>query len=155
MNRREMLRSAPLLPFVFAGMGRLAGADELKSFVITKVTGFRQVGHRRWFVGKNSHLGNHGRTTSEHILRIMTDRGVEGIGVDQVSPAGAALADGRGLPFVVACNALAMHQEAGVPPWVRERLPLLYCGNELVWAPGLGVDVRYRGRGLVPQWRLL
>ena len=48
-----------------------------------------------------------------------------------------------------------LFQEAGVPPWVRERLPLLYCGNELVWAPGLGVDVRYRGRGLVPQWRLL
>jgi tRNA(Ile)-lysidine synthase len=46
-----------------------------------------------------------------------------------------------------------LFQEAGVPPWARERLPLLYCGGELVWAPGLGVDVRYRGRGLVPQWR--
>lgn len=48
-----------------------------------------------------------------------------------------------------------LFQEAGVPAWARERLPLLYCGNELVWAPGLGVDVRYRGRGLLPEWRLL
>jgi tRNA(Ile)-lysidine synthase len=48
-----------------------------------------------------------------------------------------------------------LFQEAGVPSWERERLPLLYCGKDLVWAPGLGVDVRYRGRGLVPEWRLL
>jgi tRNA(Ile)-lysidine synthase len=48
-----------------------------------------------------------------------------------------------------------LFQEAGVPSWARERLPLLYCGNALVWAPGLGVDVRYRGRGLIPEWRLL
>ena len=48
-----------------------------------------------------------------------------------------------------------LFQEAGVPPWERERLPLLYCGKDLVWAPGLGVDVRYRGRGLAPEWRLL
>jgi tRNA(Ile)-lysidine synthase len=48
-----------------------------------------------------------------------------------------------------------LFQEAGVPSWARERLPLLYCGNALVWAPGLGVDVRYRGRGLVPEWRPL
>jgi tRNA(Ile)-lysidine synthase len=46
-----------------------------------------------------------------------------------------------------------LFQEAGVPSWARERLPLLYCGKELVWVPGLGVDVRYRGRGLVPEWR--
>ena len=46
-----------------------------------------------------------------------------------------------------------LFQEAGVPAWSRERLPLLYCGADLVWAPGLGVDVRYRGRGLVPVWK--
>jgi tRNA(Ile)-lysidine synthase len=48
-----------------------------------------------------------------------------------------------------------LFQEAGVPSWARERLPLLYCGSDLVWVPGLGVDVRYRGRGLLPEWRLL
>src|SRR5437016_4461691 len=36
-----------------------------------------------------------------------------------------------------------LFQEAGVPPWERERLPLLYSGDELVWAPGLGIDARY------------
>lgn len=50
-----------------------------------------------------------------------------------------------------------LFQEAGVPPWQRARLPLLYCGADLIWAPGLGVDARYRAgpaeRGIVPQWR--
>jgi tRNA(Ile)-lysidine synthase len=45
-----------------------------------------------------------------------------------------------------------LFQEAGVPPWERERMPLLYCGGDLVWAPGLGVDVRYQGQGLTPEW---
>jgi tRNA(Ile)-lysidine synthase len=50
-----------------------------------------------------------------------------------------------------------LFQEAGVPPWERERLPLLYRGEELVWAPGLGVDVKFltasRASGLVPEWK--
>jgi tRNA(Ile)-lysidine synthase len=51
-----------------------------------------------------------------------------------------------------------LFQEAGVPPWERARLPLLYRGDELVWAPGLGVDTRYaaarKRAGWVPEWRL-
>jgi tRNA(Ile)-lysidine synthase len=50
-----------------------------------------------------------------------------------------------------------LFQEAGVPPWERERLPLLFCGGELVWAPGLGVDAKFlsvgRAPGIVPDWR--
>ena len=50
-----------------------------------------------------------------------------------------------------------LFQEAGVPPWRRERLPLLFCDGDLVWVPGLGVDARYRAaagaRGLLPEWR--
>jgi len=30
-------------------------------------------------------------------------------------------------------------QEAGMPPWERERLPLIYCADTLVAVPGLGV----------------
>jgi tRNA(Ile)-lysidine synthase len=49
-----------------------------------------------------------------------------------------------------------LFQEAGVPPWERERLPLLYRGADLVWAPGLGVDVKFlapsRAEGLLPEW---
>jgi tRNA(Ile)-lysidine synthase len=47
-------------------------------------------------------------------------------------------------------------QEARMPPWERERLPLLFCGRELVWAPGIGVDCAYQSaRGeaaLRPAW---
>jgi tRNA(Ile)-lysidine synthase len=50
-----------------------------------------------------------------------------------------------------------LFQEAGVPPWRRERLPLLFCGDELVWAPGLGVDAAWQAvgaaHGIVPEWR--
>jgi tRNA(Ile)-lysidine synthase len=50
-----------------------------------------------------------------------------------------------------------LFQEAGVPPWERDRLPLIMCGDELVWVPGLGVDVRYRAPenavGILPEWR--
>lgn len=49
-----------------------------------------------------------------------------------------------------------LFQEAGIPPWDRDRMPLLYCGEDLVWVPGLGVAVAYRagkGRpGLEPAW---
>ncbi len=48
-------------------------------------------------------------------------------------------------------------QEAGVPPWLRAHLPLLFCGNALVWVPGLGIDCSFQARrgvlALSPQWR--
>jgi len=50
-----------------------------------------------------------------------------------------------------------LFQEAAIPAWRRERLPLLFDGEALVWAPGLGVDVRYqaeKGRaGWLPRWQ--
>ena len=50
-----------------------------------------------------------------------------------------------------------LFQEAGVPPWERDRLPLIVCGEDLVWVPGLGVDARYRAAknapGVLPEWR--
>ena len=50
-----------------------------------------------------------------------------------------------------------LFQEAGVPPWQRERLPLLFSGKMLVWAPGLGVDAAYKAGakalGVLPEWR--
>ena len=35
-------------------------------------------------------------------------------------------------------------QETAVPPWQRERLPLVFCGDELVFVPEVGVDCAYR-----------
>jgi tRNA(Ile)-lysidine synthase len=47
-------------------------------------------------------------------------------------------------------------QEARIPPWERERLPLILCGNELVWAPGIGIACTFqaaRGEAAVqPAW---
>lgn len=48
-------------------------------------------------------------------------------------------------------------QEAGVPPWQRLRLPLLFCGEELVFVPGIGVACAYQAQpgepGLLVEWR--
>jgi len=50
-----------------------------------------------------------------------------------------------------------LFQEAGIPPWERERLPLLYCDGELVWVPGVGIAAGWQAArgapGLVPEWR--
>jgi tRNA(Ile)-lysidine synthase len=47
-------------------------------------------------------------------------------------------------------------QEAGVPPWLRDRLPVMYCGEKIVWAAGIGVDCEFQaGHGesaVVPAW---
>jgi tRNA(Ile)-lysidine synthase len=47
-------------------------------------------------------------------------------------------------------------QEHGVPPWQRDIMPLLWCGEELVWVPGIGIDCAWQCRvgeaGLLPAW---
>lgn len=35
-------------------------------------------------------------------------------------------------------------RECRVPPWERDRLPLLYCGDELVCAPGVAIAAEYQ-----------
>ena len=48
-------------------------------------------------------------------------------------------------------------QEARVPPWLRDRLPLLFAGDTLVYVPGIGVDCDFqalgRERGVQPHWQ--
>ena len=48
-------------------------------------------------------------------------------------------------------------QEARVPPWRRERLPLIFCDGELVWVAGIGVDCAFRPArdeaALRPEWK--
>ena len=47
-------------------------------------------------------------------------------------------------------------QEAGVPPWERERLPLLFSGERLVSVPGIGVAPAFQAEpgepGFVVAW---
>jgi tRNA(Ile)-lysidine synthase len=35
-------------------------------------------------------------------------------------------------------------RESALPPWERSRLPLLFCGEELAWVAGVGVDASYQ-----------
>jgi tRNA(Ile)-lysidine synthase len=48
-------------------------------------------------------------------------------------------------------------QEAGVAPWIRARMPLLYCGETLVWAPFAGIAADFRAtpgeRGWQFSWQ--
>jgi tRNA(Ile)-lysidine synthase len=48
-------------------------------------------------------------------------------------------------------------QEQAVMPWLRERLPVLTCNGELIWAAGFGCHVDWLAAqdepGLVPDWR--
>lgn len=48
-------------------------------------------------------------------------------------------------------------QEAGVPPWLRERLPVLSADGEAVWIGGIGMAGGWRAAageaGIAPQWR--
>lgn len=47
-------------------------------------------------------------------------------------------------------------QEAHVPPWERNRLPLLFCEDQLIWVPGIGIDCEFQVKsdetGILPSW---
>jgi tRNA(Ile)-lysidine synthase len=44
-------------------------------------------------------------------------------------------------------------QEAGVAPWLRGQVPLLYCGETLVWAPFAGVAADFRAAPGERAWQ--
>ena len=52
-----------------------------------------------------------------------------------------------------------LFQESGVPPWRRDRLPLVYCGESLVSVPGVGDACEFRAEageaGLIVTWEPL
>jgi tRNA(Ile)-lysidine synthase len=47
-------------------------------------------------------------------------------------------------------------QEAGIPHWQRDRMPLVCIGPGIAWAAGVGVDCRFEAQpgesGLQPHW---
>lgn len=49
-------------------------------------------------------------------------------------------------------------QESAIPPWVRERTPLLYIDNKLAWIVGVGVCEGFQavdeGRGWAVRWQM-
>jgi tRNA(Ile)-lysidine synthase len=48
-------------------------------------------------------------------------------------------------------------REASLPPWQRQRLPLIFSAERLVCVPGIGVDCDFQaaedGQGLVVEWQ--
>ncbi|ODT84204.1 MAG: tRNA lysidine(34) synthetase TilS [Nitrosomonadales bacterium SCN 54-20] len=48
-------------------------------------------------------------------------------------------------------------REASLPPWQRQRLPLIFSGEQLVCVPGIGVECDFQaaddGQGLVVEWQ--
>ena len=49
-------------------------------------------------------------------------------------------------------------QEAGIAPWRRDGLPLLFCGSKLVWVPGIGIDCEFQAQAgetaVAPVWKV-
>ncbi len=43
-------------------------------------------------------------------------------------------------------------QESAIPPWERDRLPLLLCDGKLVWAEGIGIDADCLAGPGEPGW---
>lgn len=46
-------------------------------------------------------------------------------------------------------------QDAAMPPWWRERLPLIYAGDELVCIPGVGVCEGWQAQEGGPSWEVI
>jgi tRNA(Ile)-lysidine synthase len=45
-------------------------------------------------------------------------------------------------------------RDAGMPPWQRESLPLVFCGESLAAVPGIGVDVGYQAPAGTPGYSI-
>ena len=54
-------------------------------------------------------------------------------------------------PRRVLCDLL---HDAGMAPWDRESLPLVFCGGALAAVPGLGIDIAFRAAPGAPGYRL-
>jgi tRNA(Ile)-lysidine synthase len=45
-------------------------------------------------------------------------------------------------------------REAAIPPWQRDRMPLLYVGDRLAWVAGIGMDADLLAGPGEPGWRI-
>jgi zeaxanthin glucosyltransferase len=106
-----------------------------------------------------------GRTTEmicRDAPRVVKAKGIERLLVDQMEPAGGAVADHLGIPFFTLCNALALNREAYVPPpftgwkygrsaWRRARNSVGYAIHDRLMSPVMHTVGTWRERwGLPP-----
>ena len=94
----------------------------------------------------------------------IADAGIEALIVDQTEPAGAAIADYLGLPYVTVCCALHIDREPAVPPiftdwtynpaaWAQLRNRLGYAIFDRLTRPVRAVIDDYRRQWQLPAYR--
>jgi tRNA(Ile)-lysidine synthase len=93
------------------------------------------------------------------VLRLSLGEGIsrkalaEGSVLLRVRQGGERMRLGEGRPRRTLKN---LCQEAGIPPWRRAAMPLLWCGEDLVWVPGVGIAWPYQCAagepGVAPSW---
>lgn len=108
MDRRTFLKMAAATSIV-PGSGAAAMRNQqeqsalkldpaaLDEVVVTEVGGFHHVCPRWKYVGKNSHLGDHGDHTGDDCLWLKTNVGLVGIGSGRITPAVARRVAGKRL----------------------------------------------------------
>jgi len=94
------------------------------------------------------------------------ESGVEALLVDQMEPAGGAVAEHMGLPFITICNALAINRDPVAPPpftpwsyhdtrWARLRNQLGYAVSDRLTAPAARAVADFRASWKLPLLRSL
>jgi MGT family glycosyltransferase len=91
--------------------------------------------------------------------------GIDALLVDQMEPAGGAIAEYLGVPFVTVCNALALNRESAVPPpftpwtytdrpWARVRNEIGYFVSDRTMRPVSHVVAEFRKERRLPAHRI-
>jgi zeaxanthin glucosyltransferase len=90
--------------------------------------------------------------------------GIDALLVDQMEPAGGAVAEHLGIPFVTICNALAINRDPVAPPpftdwayqdtaWARLRNKVGYAASDALTRPITKVVAQYRALWKLPPLR--
>ena len=90
--------------------------------------------------------------------------GIDALLVDQMEPAGGAVAEHLGLPFITVCNALAINRDPVAPPpftdwtyrdspWARLRNTVGYAASDWLTRPIANVVAEYRRKWNLPALR--
>ena len=88
LSRRAAIQAlgAAGMAAVSCGTLRASALEELSRHRIQQVIGFHVAAPRPKFVGKNSHLGDHGDQTHDDVLILTTDQGARGFGSGRLEP---------------------------------------------------------------------